>query len=108
MIHLQVRIPDDKSSKSQFGIIDDELTEQLRDILESNDTDGASIVFQQAKDQYMACMDLKKLEEIGLEPLNSLLQKFGGWPVLENDWDETNFKWYIMSHSSALLISRYI
>ena len=34
----RVRIPDDQSSRSQFAIIDDELEEQLRDILEANDT----------------------------------------------------------------------
>ena len=89
-----MRIPDDQSSRSQFAIIDDELEEQLRDILEANDTTDDSIVFKQAKDQYMACMDLAKLEEIGLQPLKDMLKKFGGWPVLEDNWDESNFKWY--------------
>jgi len=89
----RVRIPDDESAKSQFGIIDDELEEQLRDILEANETKHDSRVFQQARDQYMACMDLEKIEEKGLEPLLSLLKKFGGWPVLEDNWNEANFKW---------------
>ena len=40
---LQVRIPDDESAKSQFGIIDDELEEQLRDILEANETKHGDI-----------------------------------------------------------------
>ena len=91
----RVRIPDDQSSRSQFAIIDDELEEQLRDILEANDTSDDSIVFKQAKDQYMACMDLDKLEEIGLEPLKLILKELGGWPVLEDNWDESSFKWYI-------------
>ena len=39
----RVRIPDDQSSRSQFAIIDDELEEQLRDILEANDTSDDSI-----------------------------------------------------------------
>ena len=42
----------------------------------------------------MACMDLEKIEEKGLTPLLDLLKKFGGWPVLEDDWNEDNFKWY--------------
>ena len=89
----RVRIPDDQSSRSQFGIIDDELEEQLRDILESNVTDDESKVFQQARDQYRACMNLPKLEEIGLAPVNEILQKFGGWPVLQDDWNEDAFDW---------------
>ena len=56
-----------------------------------------SRVFQQARDQYMACMDLEKIEEKGLEPLLSLLKKFGGWPVLEDNWNEANFKWYLFA-----------
>ena len=89
----RVRIPDDQSSRSQFGIIDDELEEQLRDILESNVTEDESKVFQQARDQYQACMNLPKLEEIGLKPVTDILQKFGGWPVLQDDWDEASFDW---------------
>ena len=75
----RVRIPDDQSSRSQFGIIDDELEEQLRDILESNVTDDESKVFQQARDQYQACMNLPKLEEIGLKPVTDILQKYEWW-----------------------------
>merc|ERR1712141_568799 len=38
-------------------------------------------------------MNLPKLEEIGLEPVNEILQKFGGWPVLQDDWNEDAFDW---------------
>ena len=62
-VSLQERIPDDRSSRSQFDIIDDELDRQLRDILEeappkvpadSNKEyeDGGSAVFKYARDQY--------------------------------------------------------
>ena len=75
-------------------MIDDELDEQLRDILEGNATEGESLVLTQARDQYKSCMDLDRLEEIGLKPLKDLLEKFGGWPVVEGDkWDENSFDW---------------
>ena len=89
----KVRIPDDRSSRSQFAIIDDELDEQLREILESNATEGGSLVFHQARDHYASCMDLDRLDQIGLKPLQDLLKTFGGWPVLEKNWDENSFKW---------------
>eukprot|EP00093_Oithona_nana_P004800 04800.XXX_207388_208497_1 [CDS] Oithona nana genome sequencing. len=38
-------------------------------------------------------MNLPKLEEIGLEPVNNILEKFGGWPVLQDDWNEDSFDW---------------
>ena len=89
----QVRIPDDRSSRSQFAIIDDELDEQLRDILEDDATEGGSLVFHQARDHYKSCMDLDRLDRIGLQPLKDLLKTFGGWPVIEDSWNEDSFKW---------------
>ena len=55
-------------------------------------------MFKQARDQYMSCMDLKRLEEIGLDPLINLLEGFGGWPVMKQDWDEDSFNWYSISN----------
>ena len=42
---------------------------------------------------YKACMDEELIEEIGLDPLKDILKKMGGWPVLEEDWDEEAFSW---------------
>ena len=62
----------------------------------SNDSSDDSIVFKQAKDHYMACMDLDNLDLIGIQPLKDMLKEFGGWPVLEDNWDESNFNWYVI------------
>ena len=91
-----MRIPDDKSGHTQFNIIDDELDYQLRDILSSNETSGESSVFEYAKDHYQACMNLDKLEDVGVQPALDLLKKFGGWPVLDDKWDESNFDWWVL------------
>ena len=45
------------------------------------------------RDMYTACMDEEKIERIGLEPLHSMLKDLGGWPVLEENWDEDAFSW---------------
>ena len=92
---MQIRIPDDQSSKTQFGLINEELQKQLRDILQSSDSNEDSKVFRQAKDHFKACMDLEKLEEIGHAPLKDTLKEFGGWPVLEDEWDDSQFDWYV-------------
>ena len=39
-------------------------------------------------------MDLNRLELIGLGPVKDLLTKLGGWPVLEEDWNEDLFEWW--------------
>jgi len=87
-------IPDDRSSRSQFAVIGDELIQQLKEILEGEAEEGESKVFKMARDMYKACMDEEKIEKIGLDPLKSMLKQLGGWPVLEaEDWDESSFSW---------------
>ena len=103
MFRCQVRIPDDRSSRSQFAIIDDDLEQQLRDILEANITEGDSSVFVMAKAQYQSCMDTDRLEIIGLQPLRDLLTEFGGWPVVDGDaWDEEGFDWSVVQISAKV------
>ncbi|TRY72219.1 hypothetical protein TCAL_03874 [Tigriopus californicus] len=93
----RVRIPDDRTSRSQFSVIDDELDVQLRDILEGNATEDESSVFRMSRDTYQACMDEDRLEEIGLKPILDVLKTFGGWPaVLGDAWDESKFNWQEM------------
>lgn len=33
----------------------------------------------------------EKIEELGLTTMKNLFKKLGGWPVLENDWNEESF-----------------
>jgi len=90
----RVVIPDDRSSRSQFAIIGDDLLQQLRHILEAEPEAGESRVFTMAKNVYKACMDLDKIEATGLGPLKDMLREMGGWPVLEGqDWNEDSFDW---------------
>jgi len=90
----RVVIPDDRSSRSQFAIIGDELLQQLKHILEAVPEPGESRVFTMARNVYKACMDLDKIEAGGLDPLKDMLKEMGGWPVLEGEgWDEESFNW---------------
>ena len=89
----RIVIPDDRSSRSQFAIVGDELLQQLRVIMEIEEKDTGS-VFSKAKDVYKACMDEELIESTGLDPLKKILREMGGWPVLEGvNWDENSFSW---------------
>ena len=67
---------------------------QLRHILEEEPKEEESRVFTMARNVYKACMDLEKIEEVGLDPLKMMLKEMGGWPVLEGtSWDESKFSW---------------
>ncbi|KAL1452805.1 hypothetical protein WDU94_007000 [Cyamophila willieti] len=46
------------------------------------------------KNLYKACMNVKNIETIGLDPMKKMLQDLGGWPVLEGEnWNEETFSW---------------
>merc|ERR1712158_68687 len=90
----RVAIPDDRSAWSQFSVIDKELQQQLRALLESQPPPTEAPVFKKVRSVYHACMNEPLIEEIGLQPLKDKLQSMGGWPVLEgNDWKEADFSW---------------
>ncbi|CRK89031.1 CLUMA_CG002556, isoform A [Clunio marinus] len=46
-----------------------------------------------AKNLYSSCMNYEVIEKRGIEPLLDLLEKFGGWPLLDDSWDEKSFDW---------------
>ncbi len=100
-----MRIPDDQVYWSNFGIIDVELDQQIRDILEEplnpeelkeddDEYDYEEDSFIKAKKLYRSCMDVDRLEERGLRPLKEMLSDLGGWPVVKgDDWEEQDFNW---------------
>lgn len=87
-------IPDDKTSVNTFTEISDELQNQLRTSIEEKSAPNEPKPFKLAKNLYKACMNKTLIEQQGLQPLLNILQKLGGWPVLEGEnWNETDFNW---------------
>lgn len=70
----------------------------LAAILEEPDKPAESKSSLQAKQFYRSCTNVKKLEELGLQPLKDLLGKYGGWPVVKGDaWKASDYEWMRMS-----------
>ncbi|KAJ8668518.1 hypothetical protein QAD02_010181 [Eretmocerus hayati] len=86
-------IPDDQPSVDTFSMIDDDLQMQLRTSIEEEIKPNESRAFKLAKTLYQTCMDRSSIEEQGLQPLMEVLEALGGWPVLLENWDESNFDW---------------
>lgn len=82
-------IPDEKVSINTFSIIGDKLQEQLRTLISEEVRPGEAKPFTLAKDLFKACMNKSLIEERGVKPLITILDKLGGWPVIRGDrWDE--------------------
>merc|ERR1711936_1456414 len=75
----RVAIPDDRSAWSQFSVIDKELQQQLRALLETPPPPSEANVFKKVRSVYSACMNTPLIEQIGLQPLKDKLKSMVGW-----------------------------
>lgn len=87
-------IPDDKVEISQFSLVDDNLQEQLRVLIQEPIQKDELRPFKLVKQYYQMCMNLTRIEELGLGTINVFLRDLGGWPVVVGSgWDERDFDW---------------
>lgn len=86
-------IPDDKVAVNTFSLIHDKLQEQLRALIDAKIDPNDSQPNNLAKYLYKACMNKTLIEERGLKPLLNILERFGGWPVIEGDEWNDNGDW---------------
>jgi predicted metalloendopeptidase len=106
-------IPDSKSRWTQFDILRDELTADMKNILQQTSTADDSVPVKQSRDLYTACMDTDTIEQTGLKPLTDLLGLFGGWPMTLSNWVPSSFEWTTATAAartlfgSAYLLSIY-
>ncbi|CAI9741548.1 neprilysin-1-like isoform X2 [Octopus vulgaris] len=87
-------IPEDSSSYSTFEQLRNQLQSLLKDLLESEISDEENISIQKAKILYSSCMNKSLLEDRDLSPLRIFLDELGGWPVVDINWNESNFNLY--------------
>jgi len=51
---------------------------------------------RQAKEFYTACADVNELDRVGLNPILSFLEEYGGWPMIKQgagSWSPDKFDW---------------
>lgn len=109
-------IPKDKVASDTFEILREALDEALKKLLSDEKEDRPHRHHHQkgrnqkrrrsasnknrrknaetkAKNLFKSCMDYEVIDKRGIKPLLELLEKFGGWPLLDDSWDEKSFDW---------------
>lgn len=90
-------IPEDKSIYNAFSIVQDKIDEEVKTILMQEPQINEPKPFRLAKTFAKTCLDEKTLNEKGITPMVEILEKYGGWPVVQgNDWRSDNWNWYEM------------
>lgn len=83
-------IPDDKTTVTAFSVIENDLKDQLRVIVQEPIEAGEIEPFQNVKRLYRACVNTALIDEQGPTPVRNVINNMGGWPVLETNWDPTD------------------
>ncbi|KAH9513574.1 18S rRNA pseudouridine methyltransferase [Bulinus truncatus] len=84
-------IPEEKATYNTFDKLYDENQIIMRALLEEpvKQEDGEAVM--KAKLLYKSCVNITQIEAKGSEPLKEVIKDVGGWPILDPNWDPTNF-----------------
>lgn len=87
-------IPDDKMEVSPFTQAGGTLEQQLRVLYSAPITADDIQPFVLLKTFYQSCINTSAIQINGLIPVRDLVQKLGGFPVIENmNWNDIAFNW---------------
>lgn len=109
-------IPKDKAGYDTFEILRESLDTVLKNLLEEpilqRQTDSNDAVIK-AKHLFHSCMNYDILEERMEKPLLQILEKLGGWPILQSNWNASNFDWLYLTaqlrlYNNDIFISEWV
>ena len=86
-------INDSKKRYSIQSIIEDEILEEVRGILISTITEDDISPFVVVKEFYKKCINRTEIDLLESAPLFEVMNKFGSWPILNQNWNENEFQW---------------
>lgn len=86
-------IPDDKTTVTAFSVIENELKDQLRVIVQEPIDDADIQPFKNVRRLYAACMNTSLIENQSATPVRNVINNMGGWPVLETNWNGNDWTW---------------
>lgn len=88
------QVSEDESLVDTFSVVRKALQSQLKEIITSPADANDIETTLKVKKLYSACMNTKKIEELDLSVIKTVLDSIGGWPaVAGSDWDEESWSW---------------
>ncbi|CEF59415.1 Phosphate-regulating neutral endopeptidase [Strongyloides ratti] len=84
-------IPDDLSSYGRFSALRENVSQEMKDLYNSDNTLKSKSV-DYLKEIYKKCMDTKSLAATSIKELIKSLESYGFWPIIHgNKWKSNNF-----------------
>ncbi|XP_054161796.1 neprilysin-2-like [Oppia nitens] len=102
------QIPEDRPAVNQFSELSDKLNKQLKGLIQNINLKTESRPFiRNIKHFYDSCLNTSLLEQLGNKPLDDLIAKLGGWPVVSGSY-WSNIQWtdvYLRLHDVGVINS---
>ncbi|XP_055852759.1 neprilysin-4-like [Episyrphus balteatus] len=97
-------IPNDKWQYSTIQLLHHNLENELRELLmEPISHEKPPSAMDKAKMYYKNCVDKEATAKRGVEPLLKFVKDLGGWPVLDENWNENEFDWIQLAINSSYI-----
>ncbi|XP_015117495.1 neprilysin-4 isoform X2 [Diachasma alloeum] len=103
-------IPPYEGSWGRSELFQFTVNKKIKGILESEPQSSDILPVRQAKKMYSSCMDLEERERRGLKPLESILMRTGGWPMIMDpeEWYEGEISWQEIEKNYVYINGRFI
>ncbi|XP_063995393.1 endothelin-converting enzyme homolog [Diachasmimorpha longicaudata] len=81
---------------SNLYILTDGMGPKMQPLLDAIDSETDIEAVRKARKVYRACMNGDKIQEDGVQPLLSLLSRYGGWPLITKplEWKSKGLNWH--------------
>ncbi|GAB1300119.1 Endothelin-converting enzyme 2 [Apodemus speciosus] len=83
-------LPNGRSRWNTFNSLWDQNEAVLKHLLENATFNSSSEAERKTRSFYLSCLHLERIEKLGAQPLQDLINKIGGWNIT-GPWDEDNF-----------------
>lgn len=84
-------IPDDQSEVTIYSDMREDVQVTLKKVLEEETPASDPSAFQKTRDFYKSCVDEDRIEAVGTEPFDKVVEDIGKWPSLDPSWNDTEF-----------------
>lgn len=95
-------IPNYQEYIDNFGNIEDRIYRQVLSLLTDPVQSNEPRPFSMAKSFFNTCMNVKKIDGRGSEPLMNVLFRLGDWPLIKGDRWKDKAKWTLSTYLSYI------
>lgn len=87
-------LPNNSHKLDEMDLLREKLEKQINETFYSDNDDDDVESLKLGRKLYKACMNVDAIKSRSMEPLMTIIDELGGWPVVKGDsWDDSLMSW---------------